>query len=111
MCSVLYYIIEILNGNYVHMFCEVLEGHTHTHAIHDMTDWGNSRVDIFNTSGDLLHRLDVPHPSGLAISTNSELLVTGKDGVCFHLTFWWFVCLYKQLYCLYVMPTVLYVMF
>ena len=43
--------------------------------------WNNS-VAIFNTSGDLLHRLDVPYPRGLAINTNSELLVTGEDGVC-----------------------------
>ena len=41
-----------------------------------------NRVAIFNTSGDLLHRLDVPLPRCLAINTNSELLVTGKDGVC-----------------------------
>ena len=47
-----------------------------------IADWGNNRVDIFNTSGDLLHRLDVPGPTGLAINTNSELLVTGEDGVC-----------------------------
>ena len=47
---------------------------------HDM-GWNNS-VAIFNTSGDLLHRLHVPDPRRLAISTNSELLVTGKDGVC-----------------------------
>ena len=39
-------------------------------------------VAIFNTSGDLLHRLDVPDPFGLAINTNSELLVTGGDRVC-----------------------------
>ena len=47
-----------------------------------IADLWNHRVAIFNTSGDLLHRLDVPGPSGLAINTNSELLVTGKDGVC-----------------------------
>ena len=47
-----------------------------------IADLGNHRVDIFNTSGDLLHRLDVPDPRGLAINTNSELLVTGVDGVC-----------------------------
>ena len=41
-----------------------------------------NRVAIFNTSGDLLHRFDVPWPRGLAINTNSELLVTGEDGVC-----------------------------
>ena len=50
--------------------------------IADYWNWGNSRVAIFNTSGDLLHRLDVPYPYGLAINTNSELLVTGGDGVC-----------------------------
>ena len=42
----------------------------------------NLHVAIFNTSGDLLHRLDLPYPRGLAINTNSELLVTGEDGVC-----------------------------
>ena len=47
-----------------------------------IADFLNHRVVIFNTSGDLLHRLDVPVPRGLAINTNSELLVTGKDGVC-----------------------------
>ena len=47
-----------------------------------IADRWNNRVDIFNTSGDLLHRLDVPYPFGLAINTNSELLVSGKDGVC-----------------------------
>ena len=47
-----------------------------------IADSWNNRVAIFNTSGDLLHRLDVPGPYGLAINTNSELLVTGKDGVC-----------------------------
>ena len=47
-----------------------------------IADRGNHHVAIFNTSGDLLHRLDVPDPRGLAINTNSELLVTGKDGVC-----------------------------
>ena len=47
-----------------------------------IAEWGNNRVAIFNTSGDLLHRLDVPYPLGLAINTNSELLVSGKDGVC-----------------------------
>jgi sugar lactone lactonase YvrE len=47
-----------------------------------IADLGNHRVDIFNTSGDLLHRLDVPGPRCLAINTNSELLVTGEDGVC-----------------------------
>ena len=47
-----------------------------------IADLGNHSVAIFNTSGDLLHRLDVPVPRGLAINTNSELLVTGKDGVC-----------------------------
>ena len=47
-----------------------------------IAEWGNNRVVIFNTSGDLLHRLDVPGPRRLAINTNSELLVTGKDGVC-----------------------------
>ena len=41
----------------------------------------NLRVAIFNTSGDLLHRFDVPSPTGLAINTNSELLVTGEGGV------------------------------
>ena len=46
-----------------------------------IADW-ESRVAIFNTSGDLLHRLDVPDPFGLAINTNSELLVIGEDGVC-----------------------------
>ena len=47
-----------------------------------IADWVNHRVAIFNTSGDLLHRLDVPYPHGLAINTNSELLVSGGDGVC-----------------------------
>ena len=47
-----------------------------------IADMGGSGVAIFNTSGDLLHRLDVPRPRGLAINTNSELLVTGVDGVC-----------------------------
>ena len=47
-----------------------------------IADLLNLRVAIFNTSGDLLHRLDVPGPRCLAINTNSELLVTGKDGVC-----------------------------
>ena len=47
-----------------------------------IADLGNHRVAILNTSGDLLHRLDVPRPTGLAINTNSELLVTGEDGVC-----------------------------
>ena len=45
-----------------------------------IADWNG--VAIFNTSGDLLHRLDVPGPTGLAINTNSELLVTGVDRVC-----------------------------
>ena len=47
-----------------------------------IADLVNNRVAIFNTSGDLLHRFDVPYPFGLAINTNSELLVTGEDGVC-----------------------------
>ena len=47
-----------------------------------IADGGNHRVDIFNTSGDLLHTLDVPRPRCLAINTNSELLVTGEDGMC-----------------------------
>ena len=47
-----------------------------------IADGWNNRVAIFNTSGDLLHRLDVRGPRGLAINTNSELLVTGEDGVC-----------------------------
>ena len=42
----------------------------------------DNSVDIFNTSGDLLHNLDVLYPTGLAINTNSELLVSGEDGVC-----------------------------
>ena len=42
----------------------------------------NNSVAIFNTSGDLLNSLDVLYPNGLAINTNSELLVTGIDGVC-----------------------------
>ena len=47
-----------------------------------MADLLNHRVAIFNTSGDLLHRLDVPGPRCLAINTNSELLVIGEYGVC-----------------------------
>ena len=47
-----------------------------------IADRGNNRVAIFNTSGDLLHRLDVPGLHCLAINTNSELLVSGEDGVC-----------------------------
>ena len=48
-----------------------------------IADLGNNRVDIFNTSGDLLlHWFGVPGPSCLAINTNSELLVTGVGGVC-----------------------------
>ena len=47
-----------------------------------IADLGNNRVAIFNTSGDLLHWLvPVPGPRGLAINTNSELLVTGGGGV------------------------------
>ena len=46
-----------------------------------IADRENHRVAIFNISGDLLHRLDVPDPTGLAINTNSELLVSGEDGV------------------------------
>ena len=46
-----------------------------------IADLLNHHVAIFNTSGNLLHRLDVPDPRGLAIKTNSELLVTGWDGV------------------------------
>ena len=46
-----------------------------------VADLLNCHVAIFNSSGDLLHWLDVPGPTNLAIATNNELLVTGEDGV------------------------------
>ena len=46
-----------------------------------IADMWKNRVAIFNTSGDLLHKLDVPLPNGLANATNGKLMVTGHDGV------------------------------
>ena len=46
-----------------------------------IADRWNNHIHIFNISGDLLHRLDVPRPCGLAIHTNSELLVAGEGGL------------------------------